>query len=226
MKVNWNFISFILAVLAIVQVYIIVKDYRESNKELANFINVFDDKLAHDNMNNFERIRINIYDTSNVNSLLERFKDISMLDNIYYEYNRNNNSNKPTYSLYEYFKLLPKSLCLNYMNINQLNLLSKKIELNLKLNNYFKEHLNSKNSSQEINLIKYSKHEYFPLPELKDTNLYQFIINSDTLPESSLPYILYENKFLNRKKIEVKCLFRIPKNNHLDTLSHIFYLSL
>jgi len=226
MKVNWNFISFLLAILAIIHLYIIVKDYSENNKEFANFIHVFNEIIDHDNMANFEKLITNIYDTSVVNSLSENLKHISVLDNIYCEYNSNNNSNKPTYSLYEYFKILPKSLCLNYMNINQLNLLSKKIELNLKLNNYIKEHLNSKNSSQEINLIKYSKHEYFPLPELKDTNLYQFIINSDTLPESSLPYILYENKFLNRKKIEVKCLFRIPKNNHLDTLSHIFYLSL
>ncbi len=186
MKVNWNFISFILAVLAIVQVYIIVKDYRETNKELANFINVFNEIIDHDSMANFERLVTNIYDTSVVNSLSEHLKHISVLDNIYYEYNSNNNSNKPTYSLYEYFKLLPKSLCLNYMNINQLNLLSNKIELNLKLNNYFKEHLNSNNSSQVINLFKISKNEYFPLPELRDTNLYQFIINSDTLPEMNL----------------------------------------
>lgn len=226
MKANWNFISFILVLLAFVQLYIIVKDYRETNKELANFINVFNEIIDHDNMANFERLVTNIYDTSVVNSLSEQSTHISALDNIYYEYNRNNNSNKPTYSPYEYFNLIPKSLCLNYININQLNLLSNKIELNLKLNNYFKEHLNSNNSSQVINLFKISKNEYFPLPELRDTNLYQFIINSDTLPESSLPYFLYENKFLNKNKAEVQCLFRLPINNRLDTLSHIFYLSL
>ena len=195
MKANWNFISFILVLLAFVQLYIIVKDYRGTNKELANFINVFNEIIDHDNMANFERLVTNIYDTSVVNSLSEQSTHISALDNIYYEYNRNNNSNKPTYSPYEYFNLIPKSLCLIYININQLNLLSKKIELNLKLNNFI-VHLNSNNSSQVINLFKISKHEYFPVPELKDNNLYQFIINSDTLPESPYPYCLYENKFL------------------------------
>ena len=222
MKVNWNFISFILAVLAIVQVYIIVKDYRETNKELDNFINVFNYKLDHDTENDFNKLYKNYNDTSIINSVWEQFKKISALDNIYFEYNRNNNSNKPTYSPYEYFKLLPKSLCLNYININQLNLLSKKIELNLKLNNYFKEHLNSNNSSQVINLFKISKHEYFPVPELKDNNLYQFIINSDTLPESPYPYCLYENKYLNKNINEVQCVYRKSNTNNFDTLSHIF----
>ena len=87
MKANWNFISFILVLLAFVQLYIIVKDYRETNKELANFINVFNEIIDHDNMANFERLVTNIYDTSVVNSLSEQSTHISALDNIYYEYN-------------------------------------------------------------------------------------------------------------------------------------------
>ncbi|MGB5032340.1 MAG: hypothetical protein WBO76_09515, partial [Saprospiraceae bacterium] len=83
-----------LAVLAIVQVYIIVKDYRETNKELANFINVFKEKLNKDsNIDNY-RLAKYIYDTSKINSILEQGKNISSLEGNFYEELSNFNEKK------------------------------------------------------------------------------------------------------------------------------------
>ncbi|MBK8243079.1 MAG: hypothetical protein IPK88_06625 [Saprospiraceae bacterium] len=222
MKVNWNFISFILAVLAIVQVYIIVKDYRETNKELANFINVFKEKLNKDsNIDNY-RLAKYIYDTSKINSILEQGKNISSLEGNFYEELSNFNEKNAPYSPSQFIRLFPKSLCLNYSNIIQLNLLSSKVELFIKMKNFDNEYINNTRSSKVFSLIKMPEHDYFPLPEIRGANLFQFIINSDTLPASSLPYFIYENKFLNKNKNVVRCIYRNSNTYNFDTLSNIF----
>ena len=83
MKVNWNFVSFILAVLLLAQLYNITSDYKNSNEELTNFVTVFQDKLDSDSKIEYSIQQTIDHDTSKSISILEQKENLRKLQLIY-----------------------------------------------------------------------------------------------------------------------------------------------
>ncbi|MBK8243083.1 MAG: hypothetical protein IPK88_06645 [Saprospiraceae bacterium] len=197
MKVTWSLISFILALILIIQLYITVTDYKETNAKLTNFITVFQKYLSSNPYHHFTIDELEI---------------------------KNFNINKPKslfQSLSDSIKYLSQSICISSTNIDQLNLISDKINAIVNLENYNKLNSVNRNSENMIHLVKYSENKYFYIPHLPDIQT-QFIINSDTLAINNNNYILFENKFFKKNKNSIQCIYQDTITKISKTYSKIF----
>jgi hypothetical protein len=224
MKVTWSVISFILALILIFQLYIITTDYKVTNEKITNFISVSQYKLDSDSYFS-PAIKYIVYDTSILSLLLEQREKLQKLKINYYNSISNFKDNKITYSPSQYILHLPKSLCINFMNLNQLNLNSEKINLISSLNIYSDQFKKIKDSLKTIFLAKISRNEFQRILIWEHHNRSQFIINSDTLDTNLGPFVIYENKLLNKYKNEVKLLMYSPVESDeiMNKWSKIFY---
>lgn len=224
MKVTWSLISFILALILIFQLYTIVTDYKVTNEKLTNFISVSQYKLDSESYIS-PAVKYTIHDTSILSSLLELRENLQKLEMNCFNTLRNIKDNKISYSPSQYIKHLPKSFCINFMNFNQLNLNSEKINLISSLNIYSDQFKKIKDSLKTIFLAKISRNEFQRILIWEHHNRSQFIINSDTLDTNLGPFVIYENKLLNKYKNEVKLLMYSPVESDeiMNKWSKIFY---
>lgn len=222
MKVNWNFVSFMLAVLAVFQLYFTTSDFKKSNSELIKLMNIFELKIYDVVENHLSKIKT-MYenDTSlNILNFLQEDKNIKLLknkNNIKFE-NKNILS-----SSFRTLQNLPKSIALSNENINQLNLISSQIELTSRLKQFLKLNSIAKDTNT-IFLFKNSICEYYPLAKLNVQSLFQFTINSDSLAPSSNNFMLYENKLLKKYNNVLKCKILNPLTKIDDSFSRNFDL--
>jgi len=213
MKVTWSFISFILALLLIYQLYIIDIDYKDTNEELNNFITIFQDKLDSDSRIGYSIQQTIDYDTSKNISILEQKENLKKLQLIHVNEFKNIKDKNIEYSPFQFIKYFPKSLCLNFINLNQLNLISENINLISYFNNYKDKSTKSNDSINTMYLARISKYEYQPIFTWSMEYSTQYIINSDTLEASRLGFLKYENKLLKKNKNNVKLKVYNPINN-------------
>ena len=109
MKVNWNFVSFILAVLLLAQLYNITSDYKNSNEELTNFVTVFQDKLDSDSKIEYSIQQTIDHDTSKSISILEQKENLRKLQLIYVYELKNIKDKNIVYSPSQFIKYFPKT---------------------------------------------------------------------------------------------------------------------
>lgn len=224
MKVTWSVISFILALIIIFQLYNIVTDYKVTNEKLTNFISVSQKELDSESYIS-TAIKYTIHDTSILSSLLELRENLQKLEMNCFNTIRNIKDNKISYSPFQYIKHLPKSFCINFKNLNQLNLNSEKINVISSSDNFYDLYKKIKDSLKTIFLAKISTNEFQRILIWEHHNRSQFIINSDTLDTNLGPFVIYENKLLNKYKNEVKLLMYDPfdDNEIINKWSKIFY---
>lgn len=222
MKVKWNFVSFMLAVLAVFQLYFTTSDFKKSNSELIKLMNIFELKIYDAVENHLSKIKT-MYenDTSlNILNFLQENKNIKFLknkNNIKFE-NKN-----VLYSSFRTFQNLPKSIALGNENINQLNLISRQINLNSNIKHFLKLQSISKDTNT-IFLIRNSIGEYYPLAKVNVQSQFQFTINSDSLAPTSNNFILYGKKFLKKYNNELKCKILNPLTKNYELFRKNFDL--
>ncbi len=224
MKVNWSLISSILTLLLIFQLYIIATDYKDTNEKISNFISVSQGKLDSESYIS-PAIKYTIHDTSIFSSLLDLRENLQKLEMNCFNTIRNIKDNKISYSPSQYIKYLPKSFCINFKNLNQFNLNSEKINVISSSNNFYDLYKKIKDSLKTIYLARISTNEFQRILIWEHHNRSQFIINSDTLDTNLGPFVIYENKLLNKYKNEVKLLMYSPVESDeiMNKWSKIFY---
>ncbi|MBK9716333.1 MAG: hypothetical protein IPO85_02185 [Saprospiraceae bacterium] len=203
--------------------YIIAKDYKETNKELTNFIIFFQDKLDYDSRIGYSIQQAIDLDTSKNISILEQKENLIKLQLILVNDLKNIKDKNIAYSPFQFIKYFPKSLCFNFINLNQLNLISENINLISYFNNYKDKITKSNDSIYTMYLARISKNEYQPIFNCHTEYSTQFIINSDTIEASPLGFLKYENKLLKKNKNNVKLKIYNPINNEdIKIFSTIF----
>lgn len=224
MKLNWSLISFGLGVIIIFQFYIIFTNYTDTNEKLTNFISVSQEKLDSESYISLA-IKYTIHDTSILSSLLELRENLQKLEMNCFNTIRNIKDNKISYSPSQYIKHLPKSFCINFKNLNQLNLNSEKINIISSSNNFYDQYKKIKDSLKTIYLARISTNKFQRILIWEHQNRSQYIINSDTLDTNLGPFVIYENKLLNKYKNEVKLLMYHPfdDNEIINKWSKILY---